>query len=336
MRAPSELALDDLAGVMTAALGQPVTVDGLTRLKGGYSREMWTFDARTAAGDVLELVLCADGPAGVVERGAQSLDRVEEHALLQALHGHGLPVPAVFATGDGTHDLRRPFLVMERVSGTAAIGPLMREQHYVERRHAFATQKAEILAAIHAAPVLDTLPARLRPAPDALAADEVRRWAAAYDETPAAATPTVRSAIAWLEANIPAAPAELVLVHGDYRTGNLMYGPEGIRTVLDWEMAHLGDPVEDVAWAQLVSWRAGTGLVGVLVDQPTWVALYEKAAGRTVDPAVLRFWEVVAAVKMASLAWRAREMTEEPRERDLLGRIFDDLGRELGQVLRPD
>jgi aminoglycoside phosphotransferase (APT) family kinase protein len=95
----------------------------------------------------------------------------------------------------------------------------------------------------------------------------------------------MRSACTWLEAATPAPPARLCIVHGDYRTGNLLYDRRGITGVLDWEMAHPGDPLEDVAWAQLASWRVGTGLVGALLTDDEWIGAYQTASGRSIDPA---------------------------------------------------
>ena len=98
-------------------------------------------------------------------------------------------------------------------------------------------------------------------------------------------------------------------------------------------MAHLGDPLEDVAWAQLVCWRLGTGLVGGLLSLAEWSAAYGDAAGHEVDAGALRFWEVLGSVKMSLLAWREGQRTPAGREHDLLLRLFSDLQTELGENL---
>ena len=124
--------------------------------------------------------------------------------------------------------------------------------------------------------------------------------------------------------------ADAVGVH-DYRTGNLLYDCNGITGVLDWEMARPGDPLEDVAWAQLASWRVGTGLVGALLSDDDWVAAYEDASGQPVDRDALRFWQVLTGVKMSLLAWRAVERTPPGKEHDLLRTLFSQLQDPLRQ-----
>ncbi|MCM3923630.1 phosphotransferase family protein [Frankia sp. AiPs1] len=313
-------------------------------LKGGYSRQMWSFDAVTRDGAVHPLILCADSAAGVVGAGGQTLGRPAEAALLHTLHAAGLPVPGAVASGDGAAggpgaELGRPYLVMERCAGTAAIGPLHRDRWYVEHRAELAAWFAATLAAIHAADVpADILDGR--PDPARVAGRELARWSGELRATPQAQTAVLDRALAWLAANPPPPPARVTLLHGDYRTGNILHGhgdggPSGLRTVLDWEMAHFGDPLEDVAWAQLVCWRVGTDRVGGLVDLARWPELYGAAAGRAPDLAALRWWEVLGSVKMACLVWRAAEGVTAPAERALLERLFADLGTELDRRLLP-
>lgn len=318
-----------LAIVVRRVLGEPVLVRSLARLKGGYSREMWTFDACLPHGS-RQLILCADMAGGVVDH-ADALSRVGEYRLLAGLGAAGLPVPAVLCAGDADDVLGRPYLVMERVEGITAVGPLLRDPYYVRRHGQFGRQMAEILAMIHAlAPPAGLFAAaRLAGTGDA-AAREAARWAHAVSEVPDARTPAVRAAVRWLERHQPGRPDRIALVHGDYRTGNLLYGPDGIRAVLDWEMAHAGDPLEDVAFAQLVCWQVGTGRVGGLVTAERWIELYSHAISGTVDRDSLHFWEVLTAVKMAALTLRAGQRLPPGRERDLLTRLFAQLEADLG------
>ncbi|MGH7895509.1 MAG: phosphotransferase, partial [Candidatus Binatia bacterium] len=98
------------------------------------------------------------------------------------------------------------------------------------------------------------------------------------------------------------APAarRLALVHGDYRIGNVMFGPEGVRAILDWELAHLGDPMEDLGWMCVKAWRFGSPLpVGGIGDRVEFFGAYEAAGGGTVDPQAVHFWEVFGNLKWA-------------------------------------
>jgi aminoglycoside phosphotransferase (APT) family kinase protein len=89
-------------------------------------------------------------------------------------------------------------------------------------------------------------------------------------------------------------------VHGDFRNGNLIVGPDGIRAVLDWELAHLGDPLEDLGWLCVKAWRFGSPLpVGGFGTYDDLIQAYEKASGAAVDRAALRWWEMFGVFKWA-------------------------------------
>jgi aminoglycoside phosphotransferase (APT) family kinase protein len=231
---------------------------------------------------------------------------------------------------------------MERKQGTAAVGPLQRDPWYVQHRPLLAVQLAELLAGIHAVDVPEAVLGR-RPGPAAVAGLALQQWAAEVRATPEADTPVVQQAVDWLAGNPPPPPERVTLVHGDYRIGNILHGhddpdgrePDGLRTVLDWEMAHFGDPIEDVAWAQLVCWQVGTGRVGGLVDVRSWPELYATAAGRAVDPVALRWWGVLGSVKIACLIRRAMTVVAASAEEGLLDRLFADVGDELQHRLLP-
>ncbi len=112
--------------------------------------------------------------------------------------------------------------------------------------------------------------------------------------------PAFELGLRWLADRVPDAPPEPELVHGDYRNGNFIVGPEGIRAVLDWELAHLGDCIEDLGWLCVKSWRFGVpdNLVGGFGAVDDLLAAYERAGGRRVDEAALRFW-----VGLGTLKW---------------------------------
>ncbi|HVU72885.1 MAG TPA: phosphotransferase, partial [Mycobacteriales bacterium] len=194
-----------------------VSVADPALLKGGYSREMWAFDATLADGTRRPLILCADSAEGVVGSGDQALTRAQEAALLQLVHRAGLPVPEVLGAGDAASPMGRPYLVMERGAGTAAVGPLFRDPWYTARADELAARLAAILAAIHA---VDATPV-LGPPPRAadVAPRELMRWSTELAATPQARTPVVDRAVAWLGDHLPPPPQRVTLVHADFRTG---------------------------------------------------------------------------------------------------------------------
>jgi aminoglycoside phosphotransferase (APT) family kinase protein len=332
---PGRLEPEALSEFLSGALGsgRPVAVSGLQRLKGGYSREMWSFDAVLDDDRPSPLVLCADSPTGVVEQGSESLGRVQEATLLSAVGAAGLPVPRVVCSGGAESPLGRAFLVMLRVEGTASVGPLLTAAFDEGRRDAFARQMAQILADLQRLPLPagvfgDDLPAR-----EEVARRELDRWAGALRKTRVQTRPVLEDAMSWLSEHLAPPPERVVVVHGDYRTGNVMYGPPGVHAVLDWEMAHPGDPLEDVAWAALVCWRIGTGRVGGLVSPDRWLELCQAAAGWSFDRGALRFWEVLAALKIVSLMQRAADAIEPGAEQRLLLRLRDEVEADLASRL---
>ncbi|HEX3897985.1 MAG TPA: phosphotransferase family protein [Mycobacteriales bacterium] len=299
---------------------------------------MWSVDA-TVLGVRRELILCADNADGVVGTGDHALSRADEADLLRVLHGAGLRVPEVVGSGDAQSPLGCAYLVMERGRGTALVGPLRRDPWYVENRDALGADLANLLASIHGAPVPEAMVAACQTTAPAhravdLVTEQLRR-------TPSAQTEINRRAIEWLNEHMPRRPKRLSLVHGDFRTGNVLHGHgevgqrDGLRLVLDWEMAHAGDPLEDVAWAQLVCWRAGTGRVGSLVAPDTWLTLYESARGEQIDRETVRWWEMVGSVKMSCLLRSAVNVVESVAESRLLDDLFDELGAVLTDLLYP-
>jgi aminoglycoside phosphotransferase (APT) family kinase protein len=320
---------ESLHGVVRAALAEDVRIERLERLKGGYSREIWSFDAVTAS-RCHPLVLCKDGDVSAVEAGEESLSRVEEAALLRGLHGSGIPVPGILCAGDADDGLGGAYLIMSRIEGATDVAPLLRDPTFIGREVEFSGQIARVLAAIQDCPLPPALlgkhPRDGRP----LAAIELERWRRACSTIPGAMTPVMQGALDRLSAWIPPDPQNLVVCHGDFRVGNLVYGPEGLRAVLDWEMAHAGDPLEDVAWAQLVTW---TGRVGGLVESPRWLDLYACETGTVVDGDRLAFWYLLGNVKMSCLAGRAATRVRDRHRKRFLDHLVGMLGRELERLL---
>jgi aminoglycoside phosphotransferase (APT) family kinase protein len=131
--------------------------------------------------------------------------------------------------------------------------------------------------------------------------------------------PVLELAYNWMKRHEPPPPARTALVHGDYRTGNFLYDQSGITGILDWEMAHAGDPIEDLGWVVIKSWRwAGDDRVGGLCSRDEFVGLYEAAAGVTVDRDALKFWEVFSNVKFATLFLTGTKAVIENRSPDML------------------
>lgn len=269
-----------------------VRIENLRLLTGGASRQTWSFDAiiEHANGDreTLALVSRADP-----RKGPNMMSRETEYRLLEAAAEAGVPVPRVHLMGDDS--LGVPFFLMERVEGETIARRILRDDEYAGAREKMAAQLGAILAAIHRipadAPGLALLP---RPEPGKTPAEtEFSRFEQTYRAVAPEPHPAFELAFRWLRRNLPPA-TESALVHGDYRMGNLIVGPEGVRSVLDWELAHAGDPLEDMGFLCVRSWRFGNDdrPVAGVGQREEFFAAYEAAGGRKVDPNVVHWWEV--------------------------------------------
>lgn len=284
--------IERLASFIRAEGGfSSVKIDNFKRMAGGASREIWSFDAalekdgRTAR---RALVLRRDP---VSQRIATS--RRAEFLVLRAAHREGVPVPEVLWLSEDPQVLGSSFFIMERLEGETIARRLLRDQVYARAREAMPRQLAEILARIHQLdPVehhLDFLPASGRDA----ARTELARYQENFRLLALEPHPAFELAFRWLLERIPQTSRQ-TLVHGDYRIGNVIFGPEGVRSILDWELAHLGDPMEDLGWICVRAWRFGEDRkpLGGLSQREPFFEAYEKASGVPVDPQAVHFWEV--------------------------------------------
>lgn len=265
----------------------------LVRLSGGAGRETWSFDAQL--GDqTLEGIFRCDPVAGV----ASSAARILEFSLLKAAMEARAIVPEPLWDGDDTFPVK--FFVMRRVPGEALGGRLIRQDQYATAREIIPGQLAESLARIHSisATAHPELTALLSPAPGVSPAQtEVEHYESIFRAVTPNPHPVFELAFRWLYQHMPN-PEERVLVHGDYRLGNFLYGEDGLRGIIDWELAHWGDPMEDIGWLAVKSWRFGgkKPMAGV-GDDEEFFADYEAAGGAKVDRERVRFWELFGNLK---------------------------------------
>jgi len=278
-----------LADALRDRLG-PVTVEGLTRLSGGASRETWSFDAVAAGGSRTELVLRRDPPGRPSEPGAMG----REARAINAARTAGLAVPGVLLWTDSADLWGSPGLIMRRICGEAIARKILRDDAYTPARSVLIGQVARFAAGLHALTPPDGLPA-----PDPLA--ELGALLDAFDQV----SPVFQVAMRTLEA-APPPRREPVMVHGDLRLGNLIVGPDGLRAVLDWELVHAGNPAEDLGWLCVKAWRFGVDApVAGLGRREELLAAYRAAGGADISADELRWWEIYG-----TLRWGAMCMTQ--------------------------
>jgi aminoglycoside phosphotransferase (APT) family kinase protein len=273
----------------------------LNAIPGGASRETWLVEAAEATDD-------ADPPSRWVLRsdppGSESLVPMrDEFALTRLASESGVPVPVPLAfEGEGGR-FGSPGVLMEHVPGTSVAPRILRKPEYEPARTPLTGQLAMALARIHAIPLArleGILPA---PPPDPAVA-QIDEWERQLDEI-GAPLPAVELGLRWLRAHAPP-PVESRLVHGDFRLGNFIVDEEGLAAVIDWELAHLGDPAEDIGWLCIRSWRFGNDDLPVAgvggLDE--FLARYRAEGGPEIEGDRIRYWEVFGNVKWAVICAR--------------------------------
>jgi aminoglycoside phosphotransferase (APT) family kinase protein len=282
-----------IAAVVSEHAGERVSRVELSRIPGGASRETWLVEAGAD-----RYVLRRDPP------GSESLVPIEgEFGLIRAAATAGVPVPEPLAFEPGGGRFETPGMLMSEVEGTS-VGPrILRKPEYEAARERLPGQLAAALARIQAIDPasLDTL---LPAAPSDPALAQIEEWEGQLDAI-GEPLPAVELGLRWLRAN-PPEPVEPRLVHGDFRLGNFIVDAGGLGAVIDWELAHLGDPAEDVGWLCIRSWRFGNDArpVAGVGELESFLTGYESAGGRPIDPRRIRFWEVLGNVKWAIICAR--------------------------------
>jgi aminoglycoside phosphotransferase (APT) family kinase protein len=292
---------DRIAGYIAAKLphARNIVVDSLAQIVGGASRETYRFR------------LAYDGPDGAVERklilrrdppdSLIDTERAIEFAAYRAFFGSAVPVPEMLWLENDGAALDYPFFVAAEISGFESSPMAITAPPYSDHAARLTERKWTILGEIAKAdPVALGLVGVMAPIePDQCWRRELDHWAGVIDADELEPQPIIRAAIRWLQANPPGPPARIRVVHGDYRTGNFLYDAEGeIHGILDWEMAHLGDPLEDLGWSMNRIWYwGGDDRLGGLTDRETAIATWERASGMIADRADLHWWELFNCVK---------------------------------------
>jgi aminoglycoside phosphotransferase (APT) family kinase protein len=314
---------DEIASRLQAAvvrhIGEPGTIHNLQRLTGGANRTTISFDA-DAKGQRLELVVqlgaeVTDPVAGMTPE----VNTADQARLMMAAQRAGAPAPRVLAIVEPADKLGEGYIA-ERVAGET-LGPrIVRDERFAAARKIMAQQCGEILAAIHR---IDPTGVPFLMSQDAAAHVAAHRRIVDYY---AFRLPALELALRWAEQNVPQRQCHTVM-HGDFRTGNLITGEEGIRCVLDWELAQTGDPMQDLGWLCIRTWRfGGEAPVGGFGSREDLYTAYERAGGQAVDPLHARFWEAFGNIKWAidCLRLGMRGIEEGSIERSAIGRRIEE------------
>lgn len=290
---PAEFVLARLDALASALAPGGARATGLRRLTGGASLETWAFDVE-GEGESRPLILRRRGGGGEAEVFETSLALPVEARLLKAAEDGGVPVARLVCDCVEADGLGEAYVV-ERVSGETLGRRIAADPAFAPARAVLGRQCGEALAHIHA---ID--PAGLPPLEVQDGRAVLERYADIYRKS-SGPRPVMEAALKWMEARLPT-PVQPRLVHGDFRNGNLMVDPErGLSAVLDWELAHLGDPAEDLGWLCVNSWRFGVthNVVGGFADLEALLDAYRDAGGEPPSVERVRFWQAVGTFKWA-------------------------------------
>jgi aminoglycoside phosphotransferase (APT) family kinase protein len=284
-----------LQQAIAAALA-PTTVHDLALIAGGASQETWRCDIVSTDGSVTPLVLRRPLGGSIYDT---SLDLETEYRVHSAAYQSGAPVPRPVALLDNL--LGAPAVLVERLDAESIGRKLVREPRFAEARTILPAQMGAALAAIHAvdldrhelwarlpAPTVGKTPAQTR-------LDQIEHELDTINEP----HPALELCLRWLRRNEPPPPDKAVLVHGDYRIGNILVQAErGLVGVIDWEFAHIGDYAEDLTWGLIREWRFGVDelRLGGIAQPDAFFAAYAQHSGRSIDPARIAYWELLANV----------------------------------------
>jgi aminoglycoside phosphotransferase (APT) family kinase protein len=326
---------DATRAVLAEIFDTEVTIERFEALAGGASQEAWALDAT---------ILEPDGPQTQVlvlrrDLGGAfttlALSREAEYEVLVAASEAGVRAPRPLAFVDDIAG--QPALFMQRLPGEAVGRKIVADPAFERARSGLVEELARELAAIHAIDV-DATGLRdriMHPAPGiAPSTSELDRLTAELDAL-GEPHPAIELGLRWLRLHEPAPPVDCTFVHGDYRIGNVLLTEGGLEAVLDWEFAHVGDPAEDIGWLCVRAWRFGADALrlGGIGDRATFLAAYERASGRFVDPQRVNWWEVFGNVKWAigalGQAHRHLDGVRESVELAAIGRICAEMEYEI-------
>jgi aminoglycoside phosphotransferase (APT) family kinase protein len=312
-------------------------VVNLMRIPGGSSRETYSFDLEwTENGEhKTRPMIGRRDPTG----GLLKSERSREYKVVDTMHRAGMRIPEPLFLELDASVMERPFFIMHRMPGRTAAGAGAAAEPEALRR-ALAIDFLAEMARLHqldwralgmewlGAPADLAEPARV----------QTQHWLGLYNaDRMHEPWPILDAAFTWLKAN-PVVADRITIVHGDFRSGNFLFDDRGFISMLDWEMTHLGDPLEDLGWSTMGLWGKDN-LAGGLIDREEYIRLYEEKSGALVDRKRLFFYQVLGNVKMAVICLTGiRDFVEgrtpDPTMITLLSMVLPTLLEDLATQLK--
>jgi aminoglycoside phosphotransferase (APT) family kinase protein len=284
-------------GYLSDRLGRPVRVSSLRRYPSGFSWITYglTIDAPGVEG-VSDLILRLGPPTGLFA----PYSAASEFLALKAVEGKGVPSARALLWSDDRSIFGAPFLLSAKAAGAAPIpwgdGAAMSDA----RRQSLGEQFADALGVLASIDWRDTGLGALNPGVnrETSATLQIDLWEAKYLKWRLRSYPMIHRTFNWLRERQPVAP-RVSIVHGDYRLGNFLEEEGRITAILDWELVHLGDPHEDLAWFCLPQYRGGSALMGKLIERAELYRRFEAKSGIRVSDELMQFYTIFSLLKLA-------------------------------------
>jgi len=333
--------LESLAAPLTLYLAgrwqADVSATSIAQIPGGASRETYRLSLEVD-GVPRGVILRRDPPSSLIDT-----ERALEYRTYEAAYRAGIPVPEPLLLEEDPAVLERPFSLMVEVTGCESAVANLTAPSYDSVREKIAEKKWQLLGDLARRNIRDLGVDQFMEIPENPARRELEYWTNVIRVDALNRQPVAEAAIRWLERHLPSPSGNLCLVHGDYRSGNFLYNEAGeIPALLDWEMAHIGDPLEDLAWSldPLWAWPEQT-LAGGLLPRREAISIWERSSGFTLDADRFRWWQVFASLKglaiwISSTEDFANGTTKEPILAIAGWLMTDRQNRILVDRLRPD
>lgn len=274
---------------------RPVTVAAIEKIFGGASRETYRLQL-SLDGSEKGVIVRRDPPSSLIDT-----ERELEYGAYERIYPTDIPVPEPLFLENDPKYMEQPFSVMAAIDGCITDVSALSAEHKTQ----LGRQKYQLLGCLAAKDPVALGFTELTPLPraDQCAAEQLAYWKAVIIDDEIHPQPIAQAAIRWLEGNMPAAAEKISVVHGDYRTGNFLFNSAAeITGILDWEMCHLGDPLEDLAWSLDPLWSWGeAGMAGRLLPVDEAIDVWCDTSGLTCDPDALRWWRIFVAVKAIAI-----------------------------------
>lgn len=290
--------LNDVSEKVAAYLGKQwqaeVVAEDISQIFGGASRETYLLSL-SVDGEARGVVVRRDPPTSLIDT-----ERALEYGAYKAIFPTEIPVPEPLFLEEDTEILGAPFSIMAQVEDSISDVTQLDE----EGRLKVGQSKWQILGKLAAK---DPLELGFKdfcevPSLDQCASQQLEYWAGVIEADRIHPQPVAEAAIRWLRRNLPAPAQKLSVVHGDYRSGNFLFKDNEITGILDWEMCHLGDPLEDLAWSLDPLWCwANPELAGNLIPHDQAIAIWEEASGLNVKHKDFFWWRVFVALKAVAI-----------------------------------